>query len=102
MAELLDAGVRILRRPPPFAHSKCILVDDGYSLVGSCNLDPRSLRLNFEVGIEVYDPALNAGLAAHFLSVAASCTPYSIDEVNGRSVPVRLRDATSALFSPYL
>lgn len=102
MADLIDSGVCILRRPPPFAHSKCILIDDTYALVGSCNLDPRSLRLNFEVGVEIFDPGTNVHLASHFESIAATCKRYTIEELNTRSTPVRLRDAASALFSPYL
>lgn len=102
MAELLDAGVHVLRRPPPFAHEKCILIDDDYTLVGSANLDPRSLRLNFEVGVEVFDPGLNAGLARHFESFAPACRAYSIAELNARSAARRLRDAAAALFAPYL
>ena len=59
MSELLDTGIRILRRPAPFAHSKCMIIDGGYAMVGSSNLDPRSLRLNFELGVEVFDAELN-------------------------------------------
>ncbi len=75
MAELLDAGVRILRRPPPFAHSKCMVIDDDYSMVGSSNLDSRSLRLNFELGIEVFDARLNDELGRHFLEMAGGLLP---------------------------
>ncbi|MEJ8565993.1 phospholipase D-like domain-containing protein [Elongatibacter sediminis] len=102
MAELLIAGVRILRRPAPFAHSKCIIIDEDYALVGSSNLDPRSLRLNFEVGVEVFDPALNEHLATHFEALVPTCSTYTMPTINARSTPVRLRDAAAALFSPYL
>lgn len=102
MAELLDMGVRILRRPPPFAHSKCILVDDDYVLIGSMNLDPRSLRLNFELGVEVIDADLNRELSDHFSGLEPLCRPFTLAQLNGRSVPARLRDSTAALFSPYL
>ena len=102
IAELLDLGVRILRRPPPFAHSKCILIDNDYVLVGSMNLDARSLRLNFELGVEVFDPALNRELSEHFSALEAGCRPFTLAQLKGRSVPARLRDAAAALFAPYL
>ena len=102
MAELLQTGVRFLQRPAPFAHSKCLLVDHEYALVGSSNLDPRSLRLNFELGIEVFDPKLNAELSAHFKKVAADCGDYTLERLRARSVLARLRDGAAALFSPYL
>jgi cardiolipin synthase len=102
MLELLNSGVRILQRPPPFAHSKCMIVDDVYCLVGSSNMDPRSLRLNFELGIEVFDRRFNQELAAHFESQAVGCEPYTPDVLAARSLPARLRDGVAALFSPYL
>ena len=102
LSELLDMGVRVLRRPPPFAHSKCILIDDDYVLVGSMNLDPRSLRLNFELGVEVFDPALNRELSEHFSALEPHCEGFTLAQLNARSVPARLRDAAAALFAPYL
>lgn len=102
MAEMLDLGVRILQRPPPLAHSKCLIIDEAYALVGSANFDPRSLRLNFELGIEVFDPALNQKLAAHFEHQAADCTPYTQKMLLDRGTLTRLRDAGAALFGPYL
>jgi cardiolipin synthase len=102
MTELLDAGVHILRRPPPFAHSKCIIIDDDYSLVGSSNLDPRSLRLNFELGVEVFESGLNQELAEHFLDNLDGCTAFTSGEMKNRKTLARLRDSASALFTPYL
>jgi cardiolipin synthase len=102
MAELLDAGVQILRRPPPFAHSKCMVIDDDYALVGSSNLDPRSLRLNFELGIEVFDTELNDELGRHFSEMADACSPFTRELLRNRGTLARLRDGAAALFSPYL
>src|SRR4029434_8434242 len=45
--QVLEHGCRIWLSPPPFDHSKLLLLDDVWSLVGSANWDPRSLRLNF-------------------------------------------------------
>lgn len=102
MAELLNAGVRIFQRAPPFAHSKCLLIDDRYALVGSTNLDPRSLRLNFELGVEIFSERFNRGLAAHFEQVLPECSEFTHQRLDSRSLPARLRDGASALFSPYL
>jgi cardiolipin synthase len=102
MAELLGAGVKILRRPPPFAHSKCMIIDDDYAMVGSSNLDPRSLRLNFELGVEVFESELNRELADHFEEQAADCPAFTQQELKARRTLARLRDSSSALFTPYL
>ena len=102
MSALLESGITILQRPPPFAHSKCLLVDDDYALVGSSNLDPRSLRLNFELGIEVFDRAINRELSAHFDAAARDCIPFTRDLLDRRGVFPRLRDSAAAMFAPYL
>ena len=102
LRELLQYGVRISYRPPPFAHSKLFLVDDNYAIIGSANLDPRSLRLNFELVIEVFDAAFVATMGEHFQQVKDITTEETISGVDGRSLPARIRDAAAWLFSPYL
>lgn len=58
--DLLRAGMRIFERPPPFIHAKALIVDDKVALVGSGNLDVRSLRLNYESNLAVYsEPFIN-------------------------------------------
>ena len=61
---LLSDGVRIWRCPPPFHHTKIMVVDDEWCLIGSSNWDIRSFRLNFELCMEVYDRDLAATLTA--------------------------------------
>lgn len=51
---LLRAGVRIFERAPPFIHAKALIVDDDVSLIGTANLDVRSLLLNYESDLLVY------------------------------------------------
>jgi len=53
--ELLVWGIRVFYQPPPFVHTKLFVVDKHYAQVGSANIDPRSLRLNFELAVEVFD-----------------------------------------------
>jgi cardiolipin synthase len=54
--ELSEAGIHVYRYTAGFLHQKCILVDDQIALIGSTNLDNRSLYLNFELMIAVQDP----------------------------------------------
>lgn len=102
LSELLRWGIELWYQAPPFCHSKLICIDDDYTLIGSANLDSRSLRLNFELGIEILSKDLNAELAAYFHRAIAAGRRISYDELANRSVPVRLRDSAAALFSPYL
>ncbi len=100
--ELLQFGVRIYYQPPPFAHSKLLLIDDDYAHIGSANLDARSLRLNFELVVEVFDQRFVAILGAHFDRTRGASTEETMAGIEGRSLPVRIRDAAAWLFSPYL
>ncbi|KAF0242013.1 MAG: phospholipase family [Planctomycetota bacterium] len=100
--EFLQAGVRVVYTPPPFDHSKIVLVDGRWALFGSANLDPRSLRLNFEYNVEAYDRNLCAALAAKYEALAEKGRKVTLADVDGRSMAVRIRDGVAKLFSPYL
>ncbi|GJE28223.1 cardiolipin synthase [Methylobacterium organophilum] len=97
---LLEAGVRIWLDEPPFDHSKAMAVDREWSFIGSANWDTRSFRLNFEMNVEVYDPALAARLDDFIL--AKRETRLTADDLAARALPVRLRDAGVRLLLPYL
>ena len=100
--ELLQLGVRIYVQPAPFVHTKFIVLDRSWSLIGSANLDPRSLRLNFELDLEVYDIHFASLLERRCADTVAQSREITLAEMDGRSLPVKLRDATAKLFSPYL
>ena len=100
--ELLEYGVNIYYQPPPFVHSKLLLMDDYYAQIGSANMDPRSQRLNFEFNLEVYDKALNATLRRHFDDIVQTARPISLEEMDRRNLIVKLRDNFFRLFTPFL
>lgn len=100
--ELIPYGIQIRYQPPPFVHTKLLLVDGVWSMIGSANMDPRSLRLNFELNLEVYDEALASRLGAHFDDNFARSTEVTLASLDARSLPVRLRDGAAKLLSPYL
>lgn len=100
--ELLQRGVQMYYQPEPFVHSKLFYCDDHYAQIGSANMDSRSLRLNFEMNIEIYDRDFVAELAQHFDSVRARSTPITLATVDGRKLGTKLLDGAAWLFSPYL
>lgn len=51
---LMDAGVKIYEYEPGFIHAKSYLVDDEYAMIGTINLDYRSLVHHFENGVWIY------------------------------------------------
>ncbi len=97
---LLADGVRVWRCPPPFRHSKVMTVDSHWVLVGSCNWDIRSFRLNFELCVEVYDSELAASLEAFMASCRGDV--LTREELDHRRLPTQLRDAGARLLLPYL
>lgn len=99
---LLQRGVAIWLQPAPFAHAKLFIVDDQYLQIGSANLDQRSLRLNFELVIEVFDPVVVARLASHVIEIRRASRSVELKQLQALSLPTRLVDAVCWLFSPYL
>jgi cardiolipin synthase len=102
LAELLYWGVRVHYQPPPFAHTKLFIVDDTYVQFGSANLDPRSLRLNFELSVETFDPALVSRVDSYLDEILDAARLVSVEEIEARPLWERVRDASAWLFSPYL
>lgn len=100
--ELLGRGVRVYLQPPPFVHTKLFRIDDDYVLLGSANIDPRSLRLNFELVLEAYDAELAADVGRHFDAVVARSREVTLKEMDARAPLAKLRDAAAWLASPYL
>ncbi len=97
---LLRDGVRIWRSPPPFHHTKIMVVDQEWCLIGSCNWDIRSFRLNFELCVEVYDRNLASALTS--IMEGSRASELTQADLDSRSLPIRLRDAGARLMLPYL
>jgi cardiolipin synthase len=102
LEEVMRYGVRVYYQPPPFNHSKLFIVDEIYVVLGSANLDPRSLRLNFEFNLEVYDTSLAEKLGEHFDDTLARSRRITGEELAARPFAIKLRDAVAKLLSPYL
>jgi cardiolipin synthase len=100
--EVLQHGCRIWLTPPPFDHSKLMIVDGCWVLLGSANWDPRSLRLNFEFNLECYDTDLARRLDRWLETKRQGAHPVTLAQADGRSLPARLRDGTARLLTPYL
>jgi len=101
-SQVLEYGCRIWLTPPPFDHSKLMLVDGCWVLLGSANWDSRSLRLNFEFNLECYDVELAQRLDQCIETKRDGARAVTMAEVEGRSLPARLRDGIARLLTPYL
>lgn len=100
--QVVERGCRVWISPPPFDHSKLMVVDDLVSLVGSSNWDPRSLRLNFEFNLECYDRTLALNLKSIIQERIDCARLMTLADLDGRPLTIKLRDGIAALASPYL
>jgi cardiolipin synthase A/B len=100
--QVLSGGCRVWLSRPPFDHSKLMIVDGAWTFVGSSNLDPRSLRLNFEFNVECYDRDLAGSLEKRVAEKISQSTPVTLKKVDGRPLGIKLRDGLARLFMPYL
>jgi len=100
--QVLERGCRVWKTPPPFDHSKLMVVDRTWTLFGSGNWDERSMRLNFEFNVEAYHRGLASALDDMMRERIAASRQVTLAEVDGRRIPARLRDGIARLFSPYL
>jgi cardiolipin synthase len=101
--QVLQRGCRVWLMPPPFDHTKLMVVDGAWVLIGSSNWDARSLRLNFEFDLECYDCELGTSLQQWVRNERLrGARPVTLAEVDNRILPVRLRDGLARLLSPYL
>ena len=101
-AELLDAGIHIFEFFGGLLHTKSVVVDESYCLVGTVNLDMRSLWLNFEVTLAVDDIAFTRELLQLQQSYIEQAYRVDIDLWRNRNVIHRFQERLFSLFGPLL
>jgi cardiolipin synthase A/B len=99
---LLESGVQIHEFEGGLLHAKTITLDREVSLVSSANLDRRSLFLNFEAGLYVYDQDFTSQLRFLQQSYIESSREVDPAEWNNRGVRARLAENAAGLLSPLL
>jgi cardiolipin synthase len=100
--ELLEAGVRVLERRPPFLHAKALVVDDRVAIVGSANLDVRSLYSNYETDVAVYDDAFVGEMKSMILEEIAESDELDLVTWRNRPARARLLENFCSLLTPVL
>jgi cardiolipin synthase len=100
--QVLERGCRIWLTPPPFDHSKLMVVDGHWVFLGSANWDPRSLRLNFELNVECYGRGFAGDMSAIVQEKLRRAEAVTLDDVDRRPALMKLRDGVARLFTPYL
>ncbi len=100
--QVLRAGCRVWRTAGPFNHSKLTTIDGAWSMIGSSNLDPRSLRLNFELDMEIYSRHLARRIEDLIDLEIAHAEAVTLESLAAIPFRKRLRNRIIWLASPYL
>lgn len=100
--ELLAAGARVLKFDAGLLHTKSVTIDDGFALFGTVNLDMRSLHLNFELMLAVYDAGFNAQLLALQRGYERDARAIDAEAWHARPARERLLEGLASLVAPML
>jgi cardiolipin synthase A/B len=100
--DLLACGVRLFEYPLGLLHTKSITLDARIALVGSANMDRRSLELNFENNLLVLDPGLTATIRQRQLGYLSQSAAVAAETVKARPFRTRLIGDAIGMASPLL
>ena len=97
--DLLAAGVKIYEYQPTMIHTKSIVVDGKWSVVGSANMDVRSIELNVENVLGILDEGFAREVEETFLADLKKAAEIRLQDWRRRSVGARLKERAAALFA---
>jgi cardiolipin synthase len=100
--DLLTSGVRLYEYLPGMLHTKAMVVDDEWSMIGSANLDVRSLKLNFELNVLSHCPATNKSLSALLSDYFQKSERIDAARFARRSIFRKLAEGAFRLLAPVL
>ena len=100
--QLLEAGVRIYEYQPGFLHAKSFVCDDEIAVVGTINLDYRSLYLHFENGACFYGGEIVAQTKQDMLDCFAQSKEVLFEDTQNKPIWVRVAQMVLRIFSPLL
>ncbi len=101
-SQLLECGVRIYEYTPGFIHSKVVLVDDVFGVVGTINLDYRSLYLHFECAVWMYKTQAVLDAKRDFVETMALCREITMEDCRAVKWPVRFIRMAMRVFAPLM
>ena len=100
--ELLQAGVHIYEYTPGFVHAKVFVSDDEKAVVGTINLDYRSLYLHFECAAYICGmPAVNA-VESDFIETRALCQEIHLEDLRNEKLLTRAAGALLKVLAPLM
>lgn len=99
---LTECGVKIYEYTPGFMHSKTFVVDDEYAVVGTINMDYRSLYLHFECGVWMYRCRCISDIKNDFLNTLTSCGEITAADTEATKWYKALAGSILRVFAPLM
>lgn len=99
---LIKVGIKIYEYTPGFIHSKTFVCDDEIGIVGSINMDYRSLYLHFECGTWMYQTSTIADIKKDFYDILEVSQQVTLEECKRVKITTRLARAILRLFAPLM
>ena len=101
-AELLEAGVKVYLFIKGFNHAKLISIDGEFCIIGSANMDNRSLHHNFEITSIIYNAEIAKVVERRFKHDVEHCNTLASSKWAKRSVKNKIKESFARLWSPLL
>lgn len=101
-AELISSGVKIYEYTPGFVHAKGFVSDDARAVVGSINLDYRSLFLHFECACYFYGSPVVAQVEKDMKETLKKCVMVTLEDCRRYSIPKKLAGRVLRVFAPLM
>ena len=99
---LIKSGVRIFEYKPGFLHAKSFVSDDRTAVVGTINLDYRSLYLHFECGVWMHNSEAVLQIKEDAMELFKECQEITAEDCAQKSLVKRIWQAILRLFAPLL
>lgn len=99
---LIESGVKVYEYTPGFIHAKSFVVDDKYAIIGTINLDYRSLYLHFECGVWIYKSTTILDIKEDYLTTLEKCDIYTLEQCYKVSPLRKLFRSVLQIFAPLL
>lgn len=99
---LITSGVKIYEYKPGFVHSKVFLSDNSKAVVGTINLDYRSLYHHFECGVYIYQSSVLEDITEDFTNTFAQSHLVSLEEIENRPLTTKIIGSLARMVAPLL
>ena len=100
--QLMEAGVKIYEYEPGFIHAKTYLADDKFAIVGTINLDYRSLYHHFECATYMFKTDCIADIERDFLDTLKECRRVTTDSIRNEKLSYKVTGSLAKMISPLM